>query len=199
MKLQAMILCVAISLFGRFAFAENCKFSEINHHGQVTADCADKFIVLKLIGDRSNVKVVAGGEIKIGDRIDGGSNVVLRSETGSITIGNRIDGGSTVSLTSENGSITIGDRIDGRSKVKLSAPQGSITIGQRIDGNSQVCLSARGNITINDRIGRGDGRTEIWWEGSGIAVPHGYDGVIMHPHQLCPWTEPAAKSRAGGI
>ena len=108
--------------------------------------------------DRQTVEVVDPGDIHVSGRIDGNSNVMLRSTGGSITVDDRIDGSSIVYLVTSGGSVTVQGRVDGSATVVLVSTVGTVTIGDKIDGSSSVTVEAERDIAVGSRI---DGSSSV--------------------------------------
>ena len=68
-------------------------------------------------------------------KVDGGSNVVVRS-VGNIRLYQKVDGHSTLNAKTTNGYIQIDQKIDGNSGAALDAPNGRVVIWQKVDSTA---------------------------------------------------------------
>jgi hypothetical protein len=102
------------------------------------------------------VEVVDSGDMHVTGRIDGNSNLRLRSTGGSITVDGRIDGSSVVYLVTSGGSVKLQDRVDGSATVVLVSTVGTVTIAGEINGSSGVTIEAEGDIAIGTQGGDDD-------------------------------------------
>ena len=138
---------------------------KVDNHGQVTLKASGSVMIGteggdgdKKIYNGSSVNVVAGGDIVLGGKIDGGSSVDFRSH-GAIS-GAKIDGGSIVRELADN-NISITDKIDGTSRVELVSNRGSVLINGKIDGESKVSLTANQDVAIGFDSQLGDDDRKI--------------------------------------
>lgn len=117
--------------------------------------------------------------------IEDSSTVNLTSIQASIRIDGSIKGRSQVELSAPKASISVGGGIDDNAKAILTTGDGmSISIGGSISSGAKVCLVAGGSIRIGGVV-EGDG-TEVYWQGTSIAVRFGNTGSPLIKKGPCP-------------
>jgi hypothetical protein len=140
---------------------KNCTVVLVSNRGSITIDGK--------VDDNCNVSLTAAGDIRIGvvggegDRkIDGHSHVDATAG-GEIVLGDKIDGDRTsVDFIAGQG-ITIVSKIDGGAKVRLLSGSGSIKVGGNINNeNTHVLFHPPNSLEVAGGTGDAQVRAEEW-------------------------------------
>ena len=129
------------------------KISDHNTYANLTA--ATTVNIANKIDQGAIVQIVAGGDVKIGQTIDQGSDATITSTSGKIDIGLKVDATSRATLMAGT-TVHIGQDIDQHSDVVIFA-QGDVTIDGNINQHATADItSVNGSIRIGQKVNRAD-------------------------------------------